>query len=73
MLSALDERIHQHDDEPAQLVLFCTAPSFQSLNARHVLLDCDAMVAPRRSGRRDMRSGIDLPIPRQRAAEYVPN
>jgi hypothetical protein len=43
MLSALDELVHQHDDECAQLTLLCTAPSFQAVNARYALLDCDAM------------------------------
>jgi hypothetical protein len=43
MISALDEGIHQHDEESAQLVLFCTAPNFQALNSRRVLLNCDAM------------------------------
>jgi hypothetical protein len=37
------------------------------------MLGCDPMMAPRRFEQSDKRSGIDLPNPRQLAAEYVPD
>jgi hypothetical protein len=65
-LSALDELVDQNDDESSQLALVgphLLQAGIRGLHYRSIAIRC---MRPNNS------SGIDLPIPRQRAAEYVP-